>query len=410
MTLAAEIDLNDVDCFNDGVPHEWFTHLRREDPVYWQPERDGPGFWNVTKYADVVAVSRQPDLFSSWLGATNSFDLNQEELEQSRLLMLNMDPPKHGKFRRLVSRGFTPRRVSSLAGHIRALAKQIVDDVAERGECDFVDDVAARLPMETICEMIGVPESDRRYIYDLSNKLIGFDDPDFAANRAEGPNAAAEMYLYAENLAQERRKCPMDDLATVLLHGEVDGERLTAAEFDSFFLLLALAGNETTRTVTAQGMRLLVEHPDQRRRILDDRSLLPAAVEEMLRYNPAVIHFRRTASADTELRGKKIRKGDKVLVWYPSANRDEDLFSRAQTFDVGRTPNEHLAFGIGEHYCLGANLARLQLNTIFSELLMRLPDIEFAGPVKRLRSNFIDGIKEMPVRFTPESERVRRMS
>lgn len=410
MIAAADIDLNDVDRFNDGVPHQWFDLLRREDPVYWQEERDGPGFWNVTKYCDVVAVSRQPNLYSSWLGATNSFDLTPEDLEQSRLLMLNMDPPQHGKFRRLVSRGFTPKRIELLRGHIRELAKKIVDDVAERGECDFVDDVAARLPMETICEMIGVPESDRRYIYDLSNKLIGFDDPDFAANRAEGPNAAAEMYLYAESLAQERRKCPMDDLATVLLHGEIDGERLTSAQFDSFFLLLALAGNETTRTVTAQGMRLLVEHSDQRARVLDDVRLLPGAVEEMLRFNPAVIHFRRTASADTELRGKRIRKGDKVLVWYPSANRDEEVFDDVHRFDIGRSPNEHLAFGIGEHYCLGANLARLQLNTIFSELLTRLPDIELAGPVKRLRSNFIDGIKEMPVRFTPESERLRRMS
>jgi cholest-4-en-3-one 26-monooxygenase len=410
MTAAAEIDLNDVDRFNDGVPHEWFTLLRCEDPVYWQEEANGPGFWNITKYGDLVSASRQPNLFSSWLGATNSFDLTPEDLEQSRILMLNMDPPKHPKFRRLVSRGFTPKRIAMLADHIRALAKQIVDDVAERGECDFVDDVAARLPMETICEMIGVPESDRRHIYDLSNKLIGFDDPDFSNNRTEGPNAAAEMYLYAEGLAQERRKCPMDDLATVLLHGEIDGERLTSAEFDSFFLLLALAGNETTRTVTAQGMRLLIEHPEQRRRILDDMSLLPSAVEEMLRYNPAVIHFRRTASADTELRGKKIRKGDKVLMWYPSANRDEEVFEDGQRFDIGRTPNEHLAFGIGEHYCLGANLARLQLNTIFTELLTRVPDLEFAGPPKRLRSNFIDGIKEMPVRFTPESERLRRMS
>jgi cholest-4-en-3-one 26-monooxygenase len=410
MTLAAEIDLNDVDRFNDGVPHEWFARLRREDPVYWQEERDGPGFWNINKYSDLVSASRQPNLFSSWLGATNSFDLTPEDLEQSRLLMLNMDPPQHGKFRRLVSRGFTPKRIDALSGHIRDLAKKIVDDVAERGECDFVDDVAARLPMETICEMIGVPESDRRYIYDLSNKLIGFDDPDFAANRAEGPNAAAEMYVYAETLAEQRRKCPMEDLATALLHAEIDGERLSSAEFDSFFLLLALAGNETTRTVTAQGMRLLIEHPDQRRRILSDMRLLPSAVEEMLRYNPAVIHFRRTASADTELRGKKIREGDKVLMWYPSANRDEEVFADGQRFDVGRTPNEHLAFGIGEHYCLGANLARLQLNTIFHELLTRVPDMEFAGPVKRLRSNFIDGIKEMPVRFTPESERARRKS
>ena len=406
----SDIDLADVDNFNDGVPHEWFTRLRREAPVYWQDEPDGAGFWNVTKYADLISVSRQPNLFSSWRGGTNVFELNQPELEGSRLLMLNMDPPQHAKYRRLVSRGFTPKRIEMLVTHVGELAKAIVDRVAEAGECDFVDAVASRLPMETICEMFGVPDSDRRHIYDLSNKLIGFDDPDFQDNRDEAPAAMAEMFAYAEQLAQDRRRCPHDDLATALLNAEVDGERLTPIEFDSFFMLLALAGNETTRTVTAQGMRLLIEHPDARRRVLDDMRLLPTAVEEILRYNPAVIHFRRTATADTEIRGQKIREGDKVLVWYPSANRDEEVFRDPHSFDVTRTPNEHLAFGIGEHFCLGANLARLQLNTIFHELLTRLPDMEFDGPVRRLRSNFIDGIKEMPVRFTPESRRARRPS
>jgi cholest-4-en-3-one 26-monooxygenase len=410
MADLSDIDLADVTAFDDGVPHEWFTRLRKEDPVHWQEEPDGRGFWSLTTHADVIYASRRPDIYSSWLGATNIFDLTVEELEQSRMLMLNMDPPQHGKFRRLVSRGFTPKRIASLEQHVADLAKAIVDDVAEAGRCDFVDQVAARLPMETICEMLGVPESDRRHIYDLSNKLIGFDDPDFQDNRADAPVAATEMYLYAESLATERRKCPMDDLTSVLLEGEVDGERLTTAEFDSFFLLLALAGNETTRTVTAQGMRLLIEHPDQRQHILDDMSLLPSAVEEILRYNPAVIHFRRTAAADVEVRGRRIRKGDKVLLWYPSANRDEEVFANGQRFDVTRNLNEHVAFGIGEHYCLGANLARLQLNTIFREVLTRLPDMEFDGPVRRLRSNFIDGIKEMPVRFTPESSRVRRVS
>jgi cytochrome P450 len=406
----SDIDLANVDNFNEGVPHEWFTRLRREAPVYWQPEPDGAGFWNVTKYSDLISVSRQPNLFSSWRGGTNVFELNQPELEGSRLLMLNMDPPQHAKYRRLVSKGFTPKRIEMLIAHVGELATAIVDRVAELGECDFVDSVASQLPMETICEMIGVPEADRRHIYDLSNKLIGFDDPDFQDNFEEAPAAMAEMFAYAETLATDRRKCPHDDLATALLNAEVDGERLTPIEFDSFFMLLALAGNETTRTVTAQGMRLLIENPDARRRILDDMSLLPSAVEEILRYNPAVMHFRRTATADTEIRGQKIREGEKVLVWYPSANRDEEVFENPHAFDVGRTPNEHLAFGIGEHFCLGANLARLQLNTIFRELLTRLPDMEFAGPVRRLRSNFIDGIKEMPVRFTPESRRTGRPS
>ena len=405
----SDIDLANVDNFNDGVPHEWFERLRREDPVYWQDEPGG-GFWNVTKYSDLINVSRQPNLFSSWRGGTNVFELNEPELEGSRLLMLNMDPPQHAKYRRLVSKGFTPKRIEMLIAHVGELAKAIVDRVAERGECDFVDAVASQLPMETICEMIGVPDADRRHIYDLSNKLIGFDDPDFQDNFEEAPAAMAEMFAYAEELAKDRRKCPHDDLATALLNAEVDGERLTPIEFDSFFMLLALAGNETTRTVTAQGMRLLIEHDDQRQRVLADMRLLPSAVEEILRYNPAVIHFRRTATADTEIRGKKIREGDKVLVWYPSANRDEEVFANPHKFDVGRSPNEHLAFGIGEHFCLGANLARLQLNTIFRELLTRLPDMELAAPVRRLRSNFIDGIKEMPVRFTPESRRARRVS
>jgi cholest-4-en-3-one 26-monooxygenase len=406
----SDIDLADVDNFNDGMPHEWFTRLRKQAPVFWQDEADGPGFWNVTKYADLITVSRQPNLFSSWRGGTNVFELGQAELEGSRLLMLNMDPPQHAKYRRLVSKGFTPKRIEMLIAHIGELARTIVDDVAERGECDFVDAVAARLPMETICEMIGVPESDRRYVYDLSNKLIGFDDPEFQDNRDEAPEAMAQMFGYADKLAEERRKHPQDDLATALLNAEVDGERLTPIEFDSFFMLLALAGNETTRTVTAQGMRLLMEHPDARQQVLDNPKLLPTAVEEILRFNPAVAHFRRTATEDTEIRGIKIREGEKVLIWYPSANRDEEVFANPNHFDVTRNPNEHLSFGIGEHFCLGANLARLQLNTIFRELLSRLPDMDFAGPVRRLRSNFIDGIKEMPVRFTPESRRLRRPS
>jgi len=399
------IDLSDPDHFSSGAPHHWFTWMRAEDPVYWQPETDGPGFWNLTRYEDVRSVSREPLTFSSWRGGTNIFDLSESDLQSVRTMMLNMDPPQHTKFRRIVSKGFTPKRIGALHEQVKVMASQIVDAIAEKGECEFVDEVASQLPMATICEFLGVPESDRRLIYDLSNKLIGFDDPDFQTSMDDGAQAAAEMYMYAESLGAERSKCPMDDLTTVLLHAEVDGEKLTQTEFDSFFLMLALAGNETTRTVTAQGMRLLSEHPDQHRRVVEDMSLLPSAIEEMLRYNPAVLSFRRTATRELNLRGKRIREGDKIVMWYPSANRDEDVFVDPQRFDIGRSPNDHLAFGTGEHYCLGASLARLQLHAIFHELLTRLPDIHVSSDVKFLRSNFIDGIKEMHVRFTPQARR-----
>lgn len=401
--MNSDLDLSNPDNFATGFPHDYFAELRRSDPVHWQDEADGPGYWNITKYADLKNISRSPGVFSSWRGGTNVWDLPDEDLEIVRLLMLNMDPPQHAKFRRLVSTGFTPKRIDMLRNHVTQLATAIVDRIAGLGECDFVDTVAAQLPMETICEMLGVPEADRRHVYDLSNKLIGFDDPEFQNSMDDAKEAAAEMYAYAEDIAAKRRRCPMHDLTTVLIEADVDGDGLSAEEFDSFFLLLAIAGNETTRTVTAQGMRLLLEHDDARRQVLDDPTLLPNVIEEILRYNPAVMHFRRTATADTEIRERTIREGDKVVLWYPSANRDEEVFEDPDRFDIHRSFNEHLAFGVGEHFCLGANLARLQLNAIFGEILRRLPDIELAGEVRYLRSNFIDGIKQMPVRFTPES-------
>ena len=410
MPLPDDIDLSNPDNFKDGPPHRWFSWLRANDPVYWQEESRGAGFWAVTKYADVKSISRTPNPYSSWLGATNIFELDRENLDYVRMLMINMDPPQHAKYRRIVSKGFTPNRIALLEQHIADLAKGIVDRIADKGECEFVSEVAAQVPMATICEMLGVPEADHQHIYDLSNRLIGFDDPDFSTSEEDGAEAAAAVYLYAETLGEERRKCPMDDLTSVLLHADVDGEKLSADEFDRFFLLLAIAGNETTRTVTAQGMRLLSENPDQKRALTADMSLLAGAVEEILRCAPAVMSFRRTATADTELRGKQIRKGDKVVLWYPSANRDEEVFKDPQRFDIRRDPNDHLSFGIGEHYCLGASLARLQLNAIFRELLTRLPDIEVCSEPRLLRSNFIDGIKEMHVRFTPESTQRRAAS
>jgi len=398
----SEVDLYDPDSFVEAVPREMFAVLRREAPVFWHEEPDGPGFWVLTRYHDVRYVSKNPALFSSSLGGTNIPTLPPEQLEGVRAIMLNMDPPQHRQFRSLVNKAFTPRMVRSLVPRVEALAERMLDGVAPRGSCEFVDEVAARLPMEVICEMMGIPEEDRREIYDLSNRLIGFDDPDFQTSEADGAAASAQIFMYAAKVAERARKRPGDDLATALLHAEVDGERLTELQFNSFFMLLAIAGNETTRTVTANGLLDLMKNPDQMGLLRENPSLVDSAVEEMLRYDPPVNYFRRTATRDTEIRGQKIREGDKVTLWYPAANRDEAVFEDPDRFDIRRSPNDHLAFGVGEHYCLGANLARMELRIIFREILRRLHDIELAGPARRLRSNFINGVKEMPVRFRPE--------
>ena len=400
----SDVNLHNPDNFVREVPHEMFRVLRREAPVYFHPEPDGPGFWVLTKYEDVKWASRNPQIFSSWLGGTNIQDRDGEQLDRMRVLMLNMDPPKHRQFRNIVNKAFTPRMVKQLEPRVREMAKRIVDRVAAKGECDFVSEVAAHLPMEVICEMMGVPNEDRPHIYDLTNKLIGFDDPEYQPSPQDAEMASVQMFVYASKLAEKARKHPGEDLATALLTAEVDGEHLSELEFNSFFLLLAVAGNETTRTVTTNGMLALIQHPDQRRRLVEDPTLVESAVEEILRFDPAVHYFRRTATQDVEIRGQKIRKGDKITMWYPGANRDEEVFDQPDAFDVSRDPNEHLAFGVGEHFCLGSNLARMELNLIFEELVGRIAqDIELAGPVRRLRSNFVNGVKEMRVRFEAEA-------
>ena len=403
-----DLDLSNPDSFASGFPHEYFRALRREAPVHWnethfEVERNGCGFWDITKYEDVKMMSRNPMLFSSWEGGTNIFELQGDDLEGSRAMMLNMDPPLHVKYRRLVAHNFTPRMIDKLEPHIRDLAREIVDNIAERGTCDFVSDVAAQLPMKTIMEIVGVPEEDQQHLFDLSNRLVGFDDPELQGSFDEGRMAAAEVCMYGQKLREIVGECPMNNLASALYHGKVDGESLDPLQYNYFFLMLMIAGNETTRTLTANGMRLLIENPAERRKLVDDPTLVPNAVEEMLRFNPAVMHFRRTLTDDFELRGKKLKKGDKVVMWYPSANRDEDVFADADRFDVTRNIPEHLGLGIGEHFCLGASFARAQLRSIFTELVTRVPDMELAGPIRYLRSNFIHGIKEMPVRYTPAS-------
>jgi cholest-4-en-3-one 26-monooxygenase len=404
MSFFPEIDLANPDPFVAGTPHHWFKRLRAEAPVYFHPEPDGgPGFWCITKYDDLRQISRNPRVFSSWLGGTNIPDQPEAGLAGLRAIMLNMDPPQHVKFRRTVQRSFTPRLIESMRPHVCELAKRIVDNVAHKGECEFVEDLAAELPLQVICEMMGVALEDRRQIFELSNRLIGFDDPEYQTSQADAMRASSEMFVYAMQLAQQRLAKPGDDLVTRLLTSEVDGHKLSELEFSSFFLLLAIAGNETTRTVTCWGMHSLITHPGEREKVLRNPKLLESAVEEILRFAPAVHYFRRTVTEDTEIRGQRIRKGEKLAMWYPSANRDEDVFPDGDRFDVTRTPNEHVAFGIGEHFCLGASLARLELQVIFKEILTRLPDMELAAPPRRLRSNFVNGCKEMRVQFTPES-------
>jgi len=398
----AEIDVLDPDIYVQGVPHEAFRRLRMEAPVYFHPEPDGRGFWALTRYADVVAVSRDPVGFSSARGGTNIKDYEGSDLSQIQLLMLNMDPPQHHKFRKLVSTGFTPRMTARLEPRIRETAKRIIDRVASKGRCDFVKEIAAELPLQVIAELMGIPLDDRHKVFEWSNRLIGFDDPEFQTSMEDARIAAAEIWFYANELATKRQGQRGDDLVSVLINAEVDGERLTEMEFDAFFMLLAVAGNETTRNLISGGMIALLEHPDERARLIADPALVPSAVEEMLRCVSPVMHFRRTAMRDSEIRGQRIREGDKVVLYYISANRDEDVFPDSATFDVGRTPNEHLAFGVGEHFCLGSSLARLEIRVMFEELVRRLPDMRIAGPVRRLRSNFISGYKEIVVEFTAE--------
>ncbi len=398
----SEIDLYNPETFVPGMPHDMFAVLRREAPVFWHEEPEGPGFWVITKYHDVVAISRNPTTFSSYRGTALLQNLPEEHLNNQRLMMLNMDPPQHNKIRNLVNKGFTPKMVSRLEPSVRASATDIIDRIADRGSCDFVRDLAVELPLRVIAEMLGVPQEDRHIVFDCSNRMIGFDDPDYRTSPEDGEQAALQLYAYANQLAVERREHPRDDLVSVLMNAEVDGVRLSEFEFDLFFLLLAVAGNETTRNLISGGMLALCEHPDQRERLIRDPSLIPSAVEEMLRWVAPVMHFRRTATHDTEIRGQRIRENEKVVMYYGAANRDEEVFPNPEIFDVGRTPNEHLGFGIGQHFCLGSKLARLEIRVMFEELLRRLPDLDLDGPVRRLRSNFINGIKEMPVRYTPE--------
>ena len=402
----SDIDLLNRDRFTEGIPHEWFTYLRANAPIYRHPEPEpGPGFWVFSKHEDVVAIGRDAKHFSSdqRRGGVVGLEeiVGEPEWQQEGQLMLTMDPPSHTRHRRLVNRGFTPKMIGMLEPHIREVTVQIIEGAIAKGEIDFVTEVASELPLQVIAELMGVPQEDRHKVFDWSNRMIGSDDPEYAVSEENVQNAQIEMFMYAQSLADQRRAEPREDIITKLLSADVDGDQLSEMDFNLFFLLLAVAGNETTRNSISHGMNAFLENPDQYKLLVENPELMDTAIEEILRWASPVMYFRRNVTEDIDYKGHPIKAGDKVSIWYVSGNRDEDIFDDPFRFDITRSPNDHIAFGGGgPHHCLGANLARMEMRLLFEELTQRVPNIESVGEIQRLRSNFIGGIKHLPVRFS----------
>lgn len=401
-------DILDPDIYVSGVPHATFRRLRDEDPVSWWPEPDGAGLWSVTRYDDIVAVSRQSQMFSSAKGIRIE-DMKPDELAARRTIM-ELDPPAHTTYRRLVQPPFSFREVASYEQALRLMTRALIADVRTLASFDFVDALARQLPMRVLGKLLGVPDADGPWLVSRGDALIGNSDPEFTATPVGVADTEAfrllpfrspvsvELFAYAAEQARQRREHPTDDVISLLLRPTRDGAPLSDEEFKNFFTLLVAAGNDTTRYSIAAGLQALLEHPGQLATLRDHPELMPGAVEEMLRWSTVTMHFRRTAVQDAELGGRAITAGDKVLIWYIAGNFDERRFPAPFTFDIRRTPNEHLAFGLkSPHKCLGEHLARLEMRVFFEELLPALADIRQDGPLSRLRSNFISGIKRLPV-------------
>ena len=394
-----EIDLSDPDIFVPAVPHEIFALLRREDPVHFNPERKGPGFWAVTRYEDIRTVHRDSETFSSEVGGITLEELAPENVE-ARKSMIDMDPPRHDELRAMVNRRFTPHAVTVWEDLVRKTVREVIDEALPLGEFDFVEHISSEIPMRVFADIMGIPQEERREIVRLGNRLVGRQDPEYGVEPEEedpmlpfSSPVALEMFDIGRRLATSRRDDPRDDLVTHLVF-----EQLTAHEYDLYFLLLAVAGNETTRHTLSFGLLAFLEHPDQLERLRRDPTLFGTATEEILRWATPVFHFRRTATRDIELGGKSIAAGDKLTTWFVSGNRDEDVFPDGDVFDVARSPNPHMTFGPGGvHHCLGAHLARMETKIAFEELLSRPVEFELTGPVERLRSNLGNGIKRLPV-------------
>jgi len=396
-----KIDLLDPKSFAGGQPHDQYRWLREHAPVYRHGEPGGAGFWAVTRYADVRAVGRNPKDFSSEPSILIADpDPDSALAAAAGQMMLMMDPPRHTRMRNLISREFKPATARALEPRIQELARKIVDEVIERGACDFVQDVAGELPSYVIAELIGIPLEDGRELYRLTEAIHAAPE---SLPPGAGPEAAAEMMQYAQGVIEDKRAHPADDLATRLLQAELDGERLTDLEFQLFFLLLVDAGGDTTRNLVAGGVLALLERPALLHSLREAPSLLPTAREEMLRFVSPVIYMRRTATRDLELGGEEIGAGEKVALYYGAANRDEAVFDDPDRFDLGRDPNPHLAFGGGTHFCLGAHIARVEIDAMLGEVLWRMNGLELDGNVEWLASNFISGPTAMPVRFRPGS-------
>jgi len=412
-----DADITDPDTYVRGVPHATFARLRRDEPVSWWPERDGGrGFWAVTRYADLLRVSRDVTTFSSAQGIRLE-EMSAEETA-ARRTMMELDPPDHTAYRRLVSKPFSRREVYAYEHAIRLLARAVVDRALDLGpRIDFVEEIAKQLPMRMLGALLGVPETDGPWLVEKGDALLGNTDPDFTSHPVglvdtdefrlmpfRSP-AGFELFRYAQEQAARRRSSPTDDVISDLLRPKIDGEVLTDHEFNNFFTLLVAAGNDTTRYTMTAGLKALIEHPDQldelRGAVGTESPLVSSAVEEILRWATVTMHFRRTATCDVELDRSAISAGDKVVIWYISADYDEGTFADPLRFDIHREPNPHVAFGLmSPHLCLGAQLARMEIKVLLEELLPRIARAEVAGPIDRLRSNFISGIKRMTVELT----------
>ena len=397
-------DFTDPDLCVSRVPAEELAELRRTAPVWWnaQPRGasgfDDEGYWAITKHADVLEVSRNSEVYSSEEKTAiirHAQSVTDESLGMQRLIMLNIDPPQHTKLRGIVSRGFTPRAIGNLREALTARAERIVQTALADGTGDFVTDVAAELPLQAIAELLGIPQEDRGKIFAWSNEMIGYDDPEYAG---DSQAAAAEVVGYAMAMAEDRRACPRDDIVTKLVHAQLDEGNLSSDEFGFFVILLAVAGNETTRNAISHGMMAFFDHPDQWELFKAERP--ETAADEIIRWGTPVTVFQRTALADTELGGERIRQGQRVGLFYRSANFDEEVFTEPERFDIGRNPNPHLGYGgYGTHYCLGANLAKLEIELIFNAIADAMPGIAKAGDPVRLRSGWINGLKSLPVSY-----------
>ena len=390
-----------------------FQTLRRERPMSFYAEPDtqglvppGPGYWAITKHVDILRASRDAELFCSSKGATSIPDLPPMFLEFFGAF-INMDDPKHMRQRKLVSGGFTRQRLKRVDQDVERIARECIDAVVEKGECDFVTELCAPFPIRIVCDLLGIPRSQHQFVFDQTNVILGAGDPEYVPEGTDIAQALLGAGMGLRDLMNElgaaRKKNPTDDLTSLLIHAEVDGDKLSPEDLASFFILLVVAGNETTRNAISHGMKALHDNPAQKKIWLGDfEGVSATAVEEIVRWASPVIFMRRTTTRACELGGQQLSEGEKVVLFYASGNRDEDVFENPFDFDVRRSPNEHLGFGgPGPHFCLGANLARREIQIFFRQLFERMPDLEITGPPERLASNFIHGIKHMPCRFTP---------